>query len=323
MSIQSKTAGILCATAILILSAGCGNVNREQASTTPVTTENVQATDPIKEKSKSLFQAGIPEYDGSGRGYIVGEEQIQSELSAHQTLPLALFLPVTMSRYNINGNTAWGSADKKNYITLIAADDKEDSAAGKRTMTGQAEALLIYKEYMGNRKDGEETVEVFMLTAKGLDYRAEIHLLPQDQDELLPLFIDMLRQIQYMEKKEPLTGGVFVQEPDTGNSMERKQMLREAMNCLEAIAAKNVEQFKGTLYYPEANGELQRLFIDNKSTYRFTEMTFEGIPAEGTQRANFNVNYTMMTDEGYQSERGFTISLLRNKQGEWKVANID
>ncbi|WP_410511069.1 hypothetical protein PaeBR_13200 [Paenibacillus sp. BR2-3] len=44
---------------------------------------------------------------------------------------------------------------------------------------------------------------------------------------------------------------------------------------------------------------------------------------QDSKRVKFNALYERMTPEGFYSEQAFTISLLRNKQGEWKIADID
>ncbi|KWX87287.1 hypothetical protein AMQ83_14005, partial [Paenibacillus riograndensis] len=101
-----------------------------------------------------------------------------------------------------------------------------------------------------------------------------------------------------------------------------RQMVQGVLTCVEAIGANGKEKFLGKMHSHEI-GEYLLFLVENSKAYRFRELTYEGIAAEGTERATFNVSYQFKTDEGYQADQNYGIYLLRNKQGEWKVANID
>ncbi|MCL6605336.1 MAG: hypothetical protein K6T94_20940 [Paenibacillus sp.] len=284
---------------------------------TPVTTPEVKASAAPKAKSISLFVEQIPDFDGSRRGYIVDGHELQTEFLVHKILPLGLFMPETMLRFDLNGETAWGTEDKQNYITIVSANDTTQLPA----ITGENPTLSKYKEYMGNYRDGEGTVDVFSFVAKEQSYRALIRTNADQRAYLLPLFRDMMGNLQYLEKKAPLVGGVFVKEPNMEDLKDKKQILTEVMRCLEALVSKDKEKFNSTLYYTGEGDRLQ-YWIDNKNTFRFNELIYEQQPKD-SKRVMFYVNYEQMTSEGYYSERTVSIPLLRNKQGEWKVADID
>ncbi|MDQ0194255.1 hypothetical protein [Paenibacillus wynnii] len=292
-----------------------------QATTTPletsVTTPEVKASDAPKAKSVSLFEEQIPDFDGSGRGYIVDGNELQTEFLVHKILPLGLFMPETMLRFDLNGGTAWGSEDKQNYITIVGATD----ATRLPTITGEDPTLSKYKEYLGNYVDGEGTIDVFSFVAKGQSYRALIRTNADQRAYLRPLFMDMIRDIHYLEKRAALVAGVFVKEPEMEDLKEKKQILTEVMRCLEALVSKDKEKFNSTLYYTGEGDRLQ-YWIDNNNIFRFNELIYEK-QANDSKRVMFYVNYEQMTSEGYYSERTVSIPLLRNKQGEWKVADID
>lgn len=255
---------------------------------------------------------------------MTGGTELQAKYSADQHQPLAIFMPEQMIRFEQNGRTSWGTADKQNWIAFVplTAGSSAHTEVNKRDPDGSDAGLLQYKEYQGSYTENAGRVFVFLFAAKEQEYYANIHTTAEQRERLLPLFVDMLREVQYMKKQDPLVAGVFVKEPDVGKSKENKQMLREVMSCLEAIAGHDKQKFMSTMYSPET-GEYLGFFLDSRVAYRFSEITYDGIPAEGTQRANFNVVYQYMTDEGYLADGSNTISLLRNKQGEWKVANID
>lgn len=338
MSSIQKIFWIGCISAMTAISSGCSSksnshtqeskANPAQVSSAPTATATTvptpEATSLPAAKTVSLIKDEVSEYDGSGRAYMTGGMELKADYSSDRNLPLAVFMPETMLRFEMNGRTAWGTSDKANWISFRKFETNDSAPAGakKPEIADSTAALLQYKEYQGGYSDGNSRVDVFRIRAKEQVYQAEIRTTTEQREELLPLFIDILREVQYMKKRTPLVAGVFIQEPNVGGSKENRQMLNEAMNCLQAIVAHDKKKFMSTMYSPET-GDYLNFFINNSISYRFTEMTYEGIPAEGTQRANFNVSYKFMTDEGYQADQSYTISLLRNKQGEWKVANID
>ncbi|WP_410511068.1 hypothetical protein PaeBR_13195 [Paenibacillus sp. BR2-3] len=160
-----------------------------------------------KAKSVRLFEEDITDYDGSGRFYIVDGNELDTEFLV---LPLGLFMPDTMMRFDWNGGTAWGTEDKRNYITLISTP----ASADLPTITGANESLTKYKEYMGSFRDGDGTVDLFSFVAKGKPYLAEVRTSADAREQMLPLFTDMISDIQVLEKREPLIGGVFVKVPE-------------------------------------------------------------------------------------------------------------
>ncbi|NQX48870.1 hypothetical protein HQN87_26470 [Paenibacillus tritici] len=320
----------------LALSAGCSNAaNQDSAGTEgtaqPSATATVSAAVTVAPSPTATAAPAVqsvallpevPEYSGSGRGYELDGVNIQADYSADQTLPLGLFLPETMIRFEQDGRTAWGTADKQNYVTFLKLDPATTAAAEGEFVPGTDQRLLKYKEYAGSRVEGSRRVEAFVFTAKKDTYRAEIHIQGDQQDKLLPLFVSMLGGIEYMAKQPPITPGVFLKAPDVGSSAGNKQALQETLDCIAAWAAKDKEKFAATMYSPQLNEALQFL-LDNKRVYRFNELTVVGIPIEGAKRAGFYINYTSMTSEGYITDGTYEISLLPNKQGEWKIANID
>ncbi|WP_167374773.1 hypothetical protein [Paenibacillus helianthi] len=338
MSSIQKIFWIGCVSAMATISSGCSSnsnshtqeskANPTQVSSAPsataTTVPTAGATSLPAAKSVSLIKDEVPEYDGSGRAYMTGGTELKADYSSDRNLPLAVFMPENLIRFERNGRTAWGTSDKSNWISFrkIQTDDSALAGAYKPEIADGAAALLQYKEYQGGYPDGNSRVDVFRIRAKEEIYQAEIRTTPAQREELLPLFIDILREVQYMKKQTPLVAGVFIQEPNVGVGKENRQMLNEVMICLQAIVAHDKKKFMSTMYSPET-GDYLSFFINTSTSYRFTEMTYEGIPAEGTQRANFDVSFQYMTDEGYQADQSYTISLLRTKQGEWKVANID
>ncbi|WP_019910782.1 hypothetical protein [Paenibacillus sp. HW567] len=333
-----KIVWIGCLSALAVLASGCTNgadSKNTDASARPtaeavvsssavLTPAIVEVTPRPSAQPVSLFAGGVPEYDGSGRAYLTGGTELQANYSADQHQPLALFMPEQMIRFEQNARTAWGTPDKQNWIVFkpVSNENTAEPKVDKTDSDGSKTALLQYKEYQGSYSENDGRVDVFLFTAKGQEYHAQIRTTAEQREKLLPLFVDMLREVQYMKKQPPLVAGVFVQKPDVGKGKENKQMLQEVMNCLEAIATQDKQKFMKTMYSPET-GEYLGFYFDNRVAYRFNEITYAGIPAKGTQRADFNVAYQSMTDEGYLADRSNTISLLRNKQGEWKVANID
>ncbi|ETT48315.1 MULTISPECIES: hypothetical protein [unclassified Paenibacillus] len=334
--------GAGCIAAAIAISTGCSNTadqgssvveHTDQPSATPsAVTATIaapasavptpSATAAPAAKSVSLIPEEVPEYSGSGSGYELDGVNVQADYSADQTLPLGVFLPETMIRFEQDGRTAWGTADKHNYITLIKLSSAKDVTGGKHE-PGTDRGLLKFKEYEGSRVEGDRRVEAFIFTAHKDSFQAEIHIQDEQRDKLLPLFTSMLSGMEYMEKQPPIKPGVFFKVPDVGSSPGNKQALQETLDCIAAWAAKDKEKFAATMYSPLLKDNLQSFLLDNKNVYRFNKLTLVGIPIEGTKRAGFYVEFTQMTSEGYITESTYEISLLPNKQGEWKIANID
>lgn len=264
----------------------------------------------------------VLEYSESGIDYMVNGAKVPTSFSADQTLPLGVFLPETMIRYELDGRTAWGTADKQSYLTFVKLDTAEEAAGDEQLEPGTDPNLLKYKEYAGSKRKGDQRVEAFDFQAKDTAYRAEIHIMEQQTDALLPLFISMVSNVESFVKPPPIQPGIFFKAPEVGNSPGNKQALRETMACIEAWSARDQEKFAATMLTPKLDNGLQFL-LDDKNSYRFNELTVVGIPIEGTKRAGFYISFTRMTSEGYIREGTYEISLLKNKQGEWKIANID
>lgn len=344
MSMHKSILGAGCIAIVLALSSGCGNRGEnnlsgpgsaEQPSSASAATASVadspspaaaaeavvQTEPPAANKSVSLIPA-VPEYTESGRGYEIDGVNVQAAFSADHALPLGVFMPETMIRFEQDGRTAWGTPDKRNYITLDKLEAVDAATGEEEFEPGHDQQLLKYKEYTGSKIEGGQSVEAFTFTAKSQDYRAELHIQAEQRTALLPVFINMLRDVEYLEKKPPIIPGVFLTAPDVGSNPGNKQALQETIDCLEAWAAGDKEKFAATMYSTQVNEALQ-FFLDNNNVYRFYELTLTGIPVEGTKRAGFGVKYSRMTSEGYIIDGGNEISLLKDKQGEWKIANID
>lgn len=293
------------------------------ASTTAPVTAATPPTATAAPAAKSVkLIPEVLEYSESGIDFMVNGEKIPTSFSADQTLPLGVFLPETMVRYEQDGRTAWGTADKRNYVTFVKLDPAKGAAGNEELQPGTDPDLLKYKEYAGSKLEGDQRVEAFIFKAKNDTYRAEIHMLEQQADMLLPLFISMVSNVESFVKPPPIQPGIFFKAPDVGNSPGNKQALRETLACIEAWSARDQEKFAATMITPMLDDALQFL-LDEKNSYRFDELTLAGIPIEGTDRAGFYISFTRMTSEGYVTEGTYEISLLRNKQGEWKIANID
>lgn len=322
----------------LAVSTGCSDEAKQNSpstgSTTAAATNSVSSTPPPVTAAPSPSATAapaaksvrlipeIPDYSESGREYEVDGVNIHTAFSADQSLPLGVFLPESMIRYEQDGRTAWGTADKRNYLTFVKLEPATNAADDEKLEPGTDPNLLKYKEYAGSKREGDHRVEAFVFQAKDTAYRAEIHMLEQQTDALLPLFTSMVSCVESFVKPPPIQPGIFFKAPDVGDSPGNKQALRETMACIEAWSARDQEKFAATMLTPKLDNGLQFL-LDEKNSYRFDELTLAGIPIEGTKRAGFYISFSRMTSEGYIRDGTYEISLLKNKQGEWKIANID
>ncbi|WP_405113566.1 hypothetical protein MHH28_07520 [Paenibacillus sp. FSL K6-1217] len=341
MSKHKSLLGAGCIALVLVLSTGCSDAAKQDASGAGSTAAAAQPSEAATVPGDSTASPAsavpqptatatpapqsatlIPEvrdYSESGIDYVVDGVKIPTAFSADQRLPLGVFLPESMVRYEQEGRTAWGTADKRNYITFVKLGL---AARDENLEPGMDPKLLKYKEYTGSKREGDQRVEVFVFKAKDVTYQAEIHMLEQQADALLPIFISMVSNVESFVKPPPIKPGIFFKAPDVGTSQGNKQALRETMDCIEAWSTRDQEKFAATMITPKLEDALQFL-LDEKNSYQFNELTMVGIPIEGTKRAGFYISFTRMTSEGYIRDGTYEISLLKNKQGEWKIANID
>lgn len=340
---RKRLLGAGCIALALVLSTGCSDEVKQGSPGPPEQTADqpLSAATAAAESATPLVTAAPPptataapapksatlipevrDYSESGIDYVLEGVKIPTAFSADQRLPLGVFLPESMVRFEQDGRTAWGTADKRNYIKFVKLGDDKGAARNEKLEPGTDPKLLKYKEYTGMKREGDQRVEAFVFQAKGTAYRAEIHMLEAESYKLLPLFLSMLSNVEYLEKQPPITPGVFLKAPEVGKSPGNKQALRETMACIEAWSARDKEKFAATMITPQLDEALQFL-LDEKNSYRFNELTVVGIPIEGTKRAGFYISFKRMTSEGYIRDEIYEISLLKNKQGEWKIANID
>ncbi|WP_150271587.1 hypothetical protein [Paenibacillus tepidiphilus] len=292
--------------------------------------------------SALLLEGGVTEYSGSETQFKIDDEYVPTSFSGAIGEPIGLYLPDTMKRFAAQGGTAWGTADRLNYIRIVKQDtgkaaadtggSNESAGPGNPspreepaialTLSGQSADLLMYKEYTGYVEDDTGILDMFAIESQEQAYSVAIRTTEDQRSEMLPLFLEMLRSVHYMVKLGPLEAGVFLQEPDVGNDPGKKQAVREVMTALEAIAARDEVLFASTMKSPEAAAGLHH-FLENEGTYHFYQMTVMGIPFEDEKWAGIRVEYYWTSPEGYVIDRGFTAALLPDKQGAWKIADLD
>lgn len=264
--------------------------------------------------SKSIFTDGkVPDYDGSGRGYIIDGGDVNAKLLSDSLTPIAVFVPETMVEFTLGSSKAWGTPDQRNYLIFhpgsltVHANEQEPD-------------LLPYIEYKGTTRDSETSADYFAFTVHGKPYTAEVRLTVGERDKWLLLFTQMVGSAQYLEKRQLPEPGVYVTRP-TLSGEGQKQMIDTILDCLKGWAANDRELFNSSMYSPETADYFSYLFSPDVK-YRFNSLTYEGQP-KNTKRVDFLLEYQAIHDNGYLSEGTYLISLLKNKQGEWKVAQID
>ncbi|WP_222850460.1 hypothetical protein [Paenibacillus tengchongensis] len=277
------------------------------------------AASPAPAHSEALLEGGVSQYSGGETQFKMGDEYVPTSFSGAVDEPVGLYMPDTMSRFTVTGGTAWGTADKQNYIAMVkqAADP-----AKAPPVSGQSADLLKYKEYEGSSKDGTATLDQFTIEVQGQAYDVFIRTGDEQRSAMLPLFLEMLRSSQFLVKLGPLEAGVFLEEPDVGNDPGKLQALQEAMDVIQAIADKDYGKFAATMK-SAATADNLRHFVDNQGSYHFYKMTVLGIPFKEERWASFQVDYYWTSPDGYVIDRGFTIAMLPDKQGTWKIADID
>ncbi|MBY9082102.1 hypothetical protein KIH86_16165 [Paenibacillus sp. HN-1] len=264
--------------------------------------------------SKSVFSDGkVPDYNGSGRGYTIDGSDVNAKLLSDSLTPIAVFVPETMAEFQMGKSKAWGTPDHRNYVVF--------HPGGLTVRTEEREpVLLLYKEYKGTVKDGNTSADYFAFSVHGKPYTAEVRLTLAEREALLPLFTQMVGSAQYLEKRQLPEPGVYVARPKLSGEGQ-KQMVDAVMDCLKGWAGNDRKLFNSAMYSPETADYFSYLFSPDVK-FRFSSLTYEGQPKD-TKRVDFLLEYQAMHDNGYLSEGIYTISLLKNKQGEWKVAQID
>ncbi|MGU3473722.1 hypothetical protein ACLBWT_21560 [Paenibacillus sp. D51F] len=316
----------------LVLAAGCGADQEAPRSRQPASESTVQlaasppagaasprptAPGPSPDApaaSESLFPDGImPDYDGSGRSFMVDGQETQTKLLSDSLTPIAVFVPVALEEFEEGKGKAWGTSDHRNHLLF-----RSGSMALK---TSEQDPLWIkYKEYKGTVRDRETSVDYFAFTAHGKPYTAEIRTAIEYRERMLPIFTKMLENAQFLEKKKLPKPGVYVTRPQlSGKGTE--QMTDAVMDFLNGWATGDRKLFSSSLYSPQT-AEAFDFLLYADIQYRFDFLSYEGQPAD-TKRIDYAFTYQAIHSNGYLTMGSGLISLLKNKQGEWKVATID
>ncbi len=264
--------------------------------------------------SESLFPNGIlPDYDGSGRSFIVDGQDVQTKLLSDSLTPIAAFVPITLEEFEEGKQKAWGTSDHRNSLIFRPGTMTEKHA--------EQEPLLIpYKEYAGTVRNKNMSVDYFAFTAHGKPYTAEIRTVAGDRERMHPLFMEMLGNAQYLKKVKLPKPGVYVTRPKLGGK-GTEQMTDAVMDCLNGWSARDRKLF-GSAFYSARTAESFDFLFDADVDYRFDSLSYEGQPAD-TKRIDYALAYQAIHSNGYLTKGSSIISLLKNKQGEWKVATID
>ncbi|BBI36299.1 hypothetical protein [Cohnella abietis] len=106
----------------------------------------------------------------------------------------------------------------------------------------------------------------------------------------------------------------------TGADPDEQAVIDLVKKTIEAMVNKDKEAFHSNLEHPD-NDYLDFL-IDSPRRYRFTELEMIEPYDESTGRKNLRIRYEYEED-GIVNQSGNTFTSRKNKEGKWKIANID
>lgn len=100
------------------------------------------------------------------------------------------------------------------------------------------------------------------------------------------------------------------------------EIITKLKETLEAVIAQDKEKFQTHL---QSGYNLDSLFFDDKDAqYMFYDLDIlEKLTIDGRERIHVGVRYAKKSSDGSIYNTGNTVFFTKNKEGQWRIANID
>lgn len=107
--------------------------------------------------------------------------------------PFGFYIPEEMEEYSFEDGNEWGYDEGRNHITLLPFDEGYLSDVSMMN-----EELAKYEEYAGSFKDTKVT-DYFVLQKDELKYVVYFTYFEKEQAKALPMFLEVLKSMRYVE----------------------------------------------------------------------------------------------------------------------------
>lgn len=181
----------------------------QQKEPAPVTTE----TDPAGKvappdasgkpgKSKQSLFADIPEYDGTKQlSMTLDGKETEAEFQTDPiNSPFGFYIPSVLERHDFEDGAEW-SLESRNRLTLLEFDQ---FGVNESELKKTNDLLLPYAEYVGSQPEGGDSSSVmtsyFAFDYNGKKYGIRFRYFIEDEQRVVPLFLEVIRTIRYVSQ---------------------------------------------------------------------------------------------------------------------------
>ncbi|MBB3109643.1 hypothetical protein FHS18_001706 [Paenibacillus phyllosphaerae] len=297
--------------------AAGSSVAETPAQTAANGTPPAQPADEPPQDREDLFPGGVSYYEGSDRMDSLESGNTPAYFKKDTMRPYGFYIPETMKEIKQEEGLAWGKEDPKVELSLLDAD----KVPSEISYSSYINPLLSkYHEYVGTER-GEDGIytDYILLTDHGRSFAIRLRYPGEDQAAELPDLLASARSLRYVADPAAFQPGMEIEFPQ-GENEEESDIYQLVEECLRAIASSDKTAFRKTLQTPHA--DYYDYLLEHEGSYRFTKLEYPISYPRDTARADVGIEYELLKD-GIVRQAGYTISLLKDKEGRWYIATID
>lgn len=249
------------------------------------------------------------------QAYTYNDKLENAVFRKHASLPYGVYVPEFMDQRDIPDGVEWGYGEPRNSFAIM------DGSLFRPDYPNSVPDLTAYKEYLGSDlSDRTMEYDYFSYRGETTDLIIRFAYSSEEKEKARKLFLDMIASIRETRASKDFEPGVFLTYDESTLDETEKEVLQCALESMDAIIAKDAKAFEKSLYSKQL-AEALSFFIDEGKLYRFERL--DSITALDEKRYNVNVVFTSLSKAGFLFNSGYAFTVLKNKAGEWKVANID
>ncbi|MFC5401323.1 hypothetical protein [Cohnella soli] len=280
----------------------------------PAAPSDTASTDPSGSPQTSLF-VEVKSGGSIIQSYTFNDKLENAVFRKHTSLPYGVYVPEFMDQREFSEGVEWGYGEPRNSFAIM------DGSLIQPEFQQTEPDLATYKEYVGtDRSDPKMEYDYFSFHGESHELIIRFAYTIEEKAEALKLFLAMITSLRETHSNEDFKAGVFLTYDESSLDETQKAVLQCAMASMDAIIARDAKSFAKTLE-SQAIADALSFLIDDGNLYRFEEL--ESITALDEKRYNVNVVYKRLSEESFLFNSSYAFTVRKNKDGEWKVANID
>jgi hypothetical protein len=282
--------------------------------TMPAENSEVGMNETTDAEKISILPEEITYYEGAEHMDVIGVTGKPANFKRDRNLPYGFYIFETMEEYVLEDGTEWGMDKQKSLFSLF----KKEQVPFESNYTNPL--LSKYKEYAGTEKNETGSYyDFFNINDRGHELVIRLHYFEEDIETTLPMFLDIISNIKYIPDPKAFQPGVDFEFPK-GVDEDEEAIIQLVKKNIEAIVNKDKAAFMATLE-PQAYDYLGFL-IDTKRQYRFTKLVIIEPSDDSNWRRGINISFDYL-EEDMVKQSGHTFTSRKDKDGKWKIANID